>query len=76
MKPTPGSKATYKGSGPVSAEYAQGGEILTSKSRFMKTQDTFRTDIGAQNFDKGVGKNLSEREGETKVKTPIKPQKS
>jgi hypothetical protein len=74
MKPTPGSTATFKGTGPVSAEYARGGEIITSKSRFMKTQDTFRTDIGKQNFEKsGKGGELSKLEGETKVKTPVKP---
>lgn len=74
MKPTPGSQATYKGTGPVSAEYAQGGEIITSKSRFMKTQDTFRTDIGAQNYEKdGKGGKLSETEGDTKSKKPPLP---
>ena len=76
MKPTPGSIATYKGTGPVSAEYAKGGEVITSKSRFMKTQDNFRTDIGEQNYDKGVGEKLSKRQGETKELTPVKPQKS
>jgi len=76
MKPTPGSIATYKGTGPVSAEYATGGEILTSRSRFMKTQDTFRTDIGPQNYEKdGKGGKLSDTEGDSKKLPAIKPRK-
>jgi len=65
-------KAASKGSGPVTAKYAQGGEVLTSRSRFMKTPDTFRTD--KQKTDYGATKDpLCDPEGETKVLKTIKP---
>jgi hypothetical protein len=72
---TPNSLAAQqKGKGPVSANFAKGGEILTTKSRFFKTQDTFRTDI--QNTDykkKGKGGELSKMQGDDKSEKPIKP---
>lgn len=74
MKDTPGSIATFKGTGPVSAEYAKGGEVITSKSRFMKEQDTFRTSIQRTNYDKkSPGGELSDTEGDSKKQKAIKP---
>lgn len=74
MKATPGSIATFKGSGPVSAEYARGGECITSKSRFMKEQDVFRTSIERNDYNKkSKGGELSETEGDTKKQKAIKP---
>ena len=70
MKYSEGSK----GKGPVSASYACGGEVITTRSRFMKTPDTFRTDIQRSNYDKkGKGGELSKLEGETKKEKTIKP---
>jgi hypothetical protein len=67
--------ASYKGSGPVSAKYACGGEVITTKSRFLKTPDMFRTGKGdGQDYDKkGKGGTLSKTEGETKKLAAIKP---
>jgi len=67
--------SSYKGSGPVSANYAKGGECLqTSRSRFMKTPDSFRTGIQKNDFGKkGKGGELSETEGDTKKLPAIKP---
>ena len=63
-----------KGKGAVSAKYAQGGECITTRSRFMKVPDTFRTSLQKQDYDKkGKGGTLSKTEGETKVKKTIKP---
>jgi hypothetical protein len=72
---TPNSLAAkQKGKGPVSASFAKGGDILTTKSKFMKTQDTFRTGIQRTDYDKkGKGGELSKIEGETKVEKAIKP---
>jgi hypothetical protein len=71
---TPNSLAAkQKGKGPVSASFAKGGEILTTKSRFFKTQDTFRTDIQRTDYDKkGKGGELSKLTGDKSEKA-IKP---
>ncbi len=64
----------YKGSGPVSAKYAKGGECITTKSRFLKVPDVFRTSIEQQDYaKKGKGGTLSKLEGETKKEKAIKP---
>lgn len=67
--------ASYKGSGPVSAKYAQGGPEITTKSRFLKVPDFFRTGKSdGQDYDKtGKGGKLSKTEGESKKLTAIKP---
>jgi len=67
--------AYAKGSGPVSAKFAQGGECLTSRSRFMKVPDFFRTGKSdGQDYDKkGKGGTLSKTEGETKKLKAVKP---
>ena len=44
-----------KGQGPVSATYARGGPAMNTRSRFIKTPDTFRTSIQRQDYGK-VGK--------------------
>ena len=76
MKQTPASTAMCKGTGPVSASFATGGEVITSKSRFMKAQDVFRTDIERNDYNKkGKGGELSKTEGDAKSLTPIKPRK-
>lgn len=66
----------YKGSGPVSASYAKGGECLqTSRSKFMKTPDMFRTGKGdGQDYGKsGKGGTLAKVEGDTKKLPAVKP---
>jgi hypothetical protein len=51
---------TYKSKGPVSAKYACGGECVTTKSRFLKVPDTFRTSIQKQDYEKkGKGGTMS-----------------
>lgn len=45
-------KACMKGGGPVTATFATGGPVLGSRSRFMKTPDSFRTDIQRSDYDK------------------------
>ena len=68
--------AYSKGSGPVSADYAKGGECLqTSRSRFMKTPDMCRTGKGdGQDYDKkGKGGTLSKTEGDSKKLPAVKP---
>ena len=44
--------AYTKGHKPKSAKYACGGEEITTRSRFMKVPDTFRTSIQRQDYDK------------------------
>lgn len=67
-------KYNYKGSGPVSANYAKGGPEITTKSRFLKVPDTFRTSIQKQEYGKsGKGGELSKLSGETKKLPAIKP---
>jgi hypothetical protein len=64
--------APYKGKGPVSASYAKGGPEITTRSRFLKVPDTFRTDI--QKTDYGAKKDpLAKAEGDTKSQKVIKP---
>lgn len=73
MKPTPASVAMQKGTGPTDASYAKGGEVITSKSRFFKEQDPFRTDIERQDYDKkSPGGEMSKTTGD-KSEKPIKP---
>lgn len=73
MKQTPSSMAAQKGKGPVSATFATGGEVITSKSRFMKSQDVFRTDIERTNYNKsGKGGELSKLTGDKSEKA-VKP---
>lgn len=63
-----------KGTGPVSAKYARGGDVITTRSRFLKTPDVFRTSIEQQDYDKkGKGGTLSKMEGDTKSEKAIKP---
>ena len=63
-----------KGKGPISAGYASGGPSITTRSRFMKVPDTFRTSLQEQDYKKkGKGGTLSKTEGETKVEKVIKP---
>jgi len=67
-------KYNYKGEGPVSADYAKGGSVLTTRSRFLKTPDVFRTSLERQNYDKkGKGGEMSELKGDTKSEKAIKP---
>jgi hypothetical protein len=63
-----------KGTGPVSANYAQGGDVITSRSRFMKSSDVYRTSIERQDYGKSTkGGELSKLEGDSKSLKPIKP---
>jgi hypothetical protein len=64
----------YKGSGPVSAKYAQGGECITTRSRFLKTPNSFTTGKQKNDFGKvGKGGTLSKMEGDSKKEKAIKP---
>ncbi len=45
-------KAILKGTGPIAAAFAVGGPGDPSRSRFMKTADTFRTDIQRTDYEK------------------------
>ena len=66
--------SNYKGAGPVSAKYACGGAVLNTKSRFLKTPDSFRTGEQKNDFKKvGKGGTLSDTEGDSKKLTAIKP---
>ena len=65
----------YKGKGPVSANYAKGGAVFTTRSRFLKTPDGFREGYKRQYDDKkGKGGELSKLEGDSKKQKAIKPQ--
>jgi hypothetical protein len=68
-------KIELKGTGPTDAVYARGGpEIVTSRSRFMKAQDPFRTDIERQDYEKkSPGGEMSKTTGDKSLKA-IKPQ--
>lgn len=59
-----------KGSTPIPARFAEGGEVLhKTNSRFIKTEDTFRTDIQDTDYKKeGKGKM-----GDDKSLPPVKP---
>ena len=64
----------YKGRGPVSANYAKGGAVFTTRSRFLKTPNP--ADTGKRHDDgekKGKGGTLSKMEGETKKLPTVKP---
>jgi hypothetical protein len=65
----------YKGKGAISATYAQGGPVITTNSRFLKTPNQFCTDTGVpQEYGKsGKGGKLAKTEGDAKSLTPIKP---
>ena len=71
--------APYKGKGPVSATFAQGGEVITTRSRFMKVPDQFTggrmpsKETAPVEQDYGDKKPLVKSEGETKVEKTIKP---
>jgi hypothetical protein len=57
-------------------EYAKGGPPITTKSRFLKTPDQFRSKVDVQRTDYGAKKDpLAKPQGETKVEKPIKPRK-
>jgi hypothetical protein len=63
-----------KGSKPKDAAYAQGGPVITTRSRFLKTPDVFRTDTETNEYGKsGKGGELSKTEGDTKAQKAIKP---
>ena len=64
-----------KGTGPVSATYARGGPEFSTRSRFMKVPDVYRTSIEEQDYGKGKsqGGKLAKTEGETKVEKTVKP---
>jgi hypothetical protein len=74
-----------KGASPKSAEYAKGGPVMGSRSRFMKTPDNFRCeDSGEPKEEHGFtqrsdygkhspGGELSKTEGDSKSEKPVKP---
>lgn len=61
-----------KGSGPKTAKYAEGGPVMGSRSRFMKTPDAFREDKGVPQ-DYGTKGAPAKRQGDTKTLKPVKP---
>jgi hypothetical protein len=57
-------------------EYAVGGPPITTKSRFLKTPDAFRSKVEVQKTDyekTGKGGELSKTTGDTKSEKPVKP---
>ena len=63
-----------KGTGPVSDNYARGGPEFSTRSRFMKVPDVYRTSIEEQDYGKkGKGGTLAKTEGETKKIKTITP---
>jgi hypothetical protein len=64
----------YKGDGPVSANYAKGGKIFTTRSRFLKTPDVFRDGVTRKDYaaKKGKGGTLSKLEGDKSLPA-VKP---
>jgi len=66
-------KAMFKGTGPVDAVFAFGGPGDTSRSRFMKTADVFRTDIERTDYEKkSPGGEMSKTTGDKSLPA-IKP---
>lgn len=66
-------KAEFKGTGPTDASYAKGGTADTSRSRFMKVPDVFRTDIERQDYEKkSPGGEMAKTTGDKSLKA-IKP---
>jgi hypothetical protein len=63
-----------KGEGTKPAEYAKGGPVIATRSRFLKTPDVFRTDTETTDYGKsGKGGELSKTEGDTKSQKAVKP---
>jgi hypothetical protein len=63
-----------KGKGPVSAKFAQGGDVFTTRSRFMKQPNIFTAPIGTEKRIYGAKKDpLAKPEGDSKSEKPIKP---
>ena len=66
--------AGSKGTGPRAAKYARGGEVVTTRSRFFKVPDPFRTDIQREDYTKhSPGGEMSKTRGETKLEKTVKP---
>jgi hypothetical protein len=62
-----------KGKAPTPATFAKGGEAITSRSRFMKAQDPFRTDIERTDYEKkSPGGEMAKTSGD-KSEKPVKP---
>jgi hypothetical protein len=59
---------------PKRETYAVGGPPITTRSRFMKSTDVFRTGIERQDYGKAskTGE-LSKAAGDSKSKAPVKP---
>jgi hypothetical protein len=56
--------------------FAKGGPVIGSRSRFMKTPDTFRTNIQRTGYKKKTPDGeMSNPVGDTKSQKPVKPQK-
>ena len=62
----------YKGAGPKKASYARGGDVVTTRSRFLKSPDSFRTGIQKNDFGDGYDP-LCKEKGETKALKAVKP---
>jgi hypothetical protein len=65
--------AGSKGKGPVTANFASGGEVLTSRSKFLKGPNQFTTDKGVEQDYGGKKDPLAKPQGETKVEKTVKP---
>ena len=51
--------------------YARGGEVITSRSRFMKSADPFRTDTERNGYGKtGKGGAMSKMKGDKSTPLP------
>jgi hypothetical protein len=63
-----------KGMKPINADYAKGGGIFSSRSRFMKAPDPFREDKQRSDYEKKCkGGEMAQTEGETKKLKAVKP---
>jgi hypothetical protein len=68
--------AGSKGKGPVTAKFAQGGEVFSSRSKFYKTPNIFTAPMNSEKREYGAKKDpLAKPEGESKSEKPIKPHK-
>lgn len=70
MKLSAGSKSK----GPIDANFACGGEVFNSRSKFYKSPDIYRAPLNTEKRDYGAKKDpLAKEQGDTKSEKPVKP---
>lgn len=66
--------AGSKGKGAIDANFACGGEVFNSRSKFYKSPDIFRAPLNTEKRDYGAKKDpLADAEGDSKKLKAIKP---